>query len=425
MSRQKPGALRVPSVMTAVVVLTGTIFSFYWTSVTEHGTFRGYWWTPGDIWVTFRTASWIGWGGYGTLYDATGSYLTTPGIALLLTPFAMLAHALDLSSTFPWIIPHPTSWYILGPVSMLLGSSALFGFERLARQLGVDKRTRWILCFVEAALLWQVTILWGHPEDALALGLASYSMAAALDGRKLRSAWLLGAGIAFQPLVVLVLPLLIGRFGLRSAVGLISRAALPSLALLLLPFVENSRDTWVSVVEQPTQLALARATPWTRFAPVIAKSFVACGPTRLVAAAGALVIGLLILRRGGDWSSSTLIWCAGVCVALRFVMESAEEPYYIWPALALFVLASAPGHKARFLITCLLGLGLTVVANWRFAGSSVCWGVCVLGLSAMSLSSLGNREHDLGSRCVAAVTPAAQETADVGRAMAGSIGRDL
>jgi hypothetical protein len=389
--KQTVGAHKAPLIVTAAVVVTGMLHSFFWETLTQHGLFRDYWWVPGDIWATYRTAHWIGWGAYGSLYSGTGAYLTTPGIALVLAPVAMFTHALGMSESFPYSLMHPAAWLVLGPVEMLLGCSALFGLDALGRTLGVEGRSRWMLCAVEGVLLWQVTVLWGHPEDPVAIAFAAYAIVAALEGKRSRSAWLLGAGIAFQPLVVVVLPLIVGRSGMKKATAVVARAAGPSVAMLIVPFASNFHDTWVAVVEQPTELSFARVTAWTRFAPVIAKGTVSCGPTRVVAVAGACGVGFLVLRGRHRCSPATMVWCAAVCLALRFVMESAEEPYYIWPALALFVLASVSQHRARFRITCLLGVGLTVASYVDYTHTWMWWGVCVLGLVLMSISSTSSR----------------------------------
>ena len=43
-------------------------------------------------------------------------------------------------------------------------------------------------------------MIWGHPEDAVAVGFALYALVFALDGRWTGAGWLFGAALATQPL---------------------------------------------------------------------------------------------------------------------------------------------------------------------------------------------------------------------------------
>ena len=64
-----------PLLATVASVATGMVFSFVWLPLTQTGRFAGgYWLVPGDIWGVYRSAHYIGWGGYGDIYGAvTGS----------------------------------------------------------------------------------------------------------------------------------------------------------------------------------------------------------------------------------------------------------------------------------------------------------------------------------------------------------------
>ena len=56
------------------------------------------------------------------------------------------------------------------------------------------------LAFAQAAILVNVAVVWGHPEDAISVGLVLYAALAVQDGKSRRGAWLLGVAVAFQPL---------------------------------------------------------------------------------------------------------------------------------------------------------------------------------------------------------------------------------
>ncbi len=242
--------------------------------------------------------------------------------------------------------PHPMVWLLLGPITMVLGAFSLFGLDAVAERVGVERKRRVQLCFIEGALLWPLTILWGHPEDGVALGFAAYAIVAVLDGKWRKASWLMGAGIAFQPLIVLVLPLMIARLGIAKnrsdgeqggASG--DTAACPSSFQGFPRHLEGGRRAADPDV-------LRARDPLDAIAPHLPSDYVSCGPTRLVATVIACGIGLWTIRHRVD--DPMFVWLAGFCLGLRFVAESALEPYYIWPALALLVIAAATRGTSRF-----------------------------------------------------------------------------
>ncbi len=207
--------------MSALVVATGMVFSFLWLPLIQSGFYHGWWITPGDMWVTYRTAHWIGWGAYGSLYSAAPGYHTFPGLAIVLAPLSMLTSALGLSECLPYMIPHPTAWLLLGPVEMLLGCSSLFALDSLARRLGVVGTRRYVLCVMEGVVIWPSLVIYGHPEDAIAIAFAVLAFTRALDRRWTQAGWLFAVAISFQPLGLLVLPvvLAVGRSETSVEIG--------------------------------------------------------------------------------------------------------------------------------------------------------------------------------------------------------------
>jgi hypothetical protein len=369
----------MPFVVTAVIVITGMLHSFYWLGFAYGGRSGRYWFVPNDIWGTYNVAMTISQGHYGNLYGASSGFLTTPGIALLLAPIARMgAHFNLIEYAFFTPSSHPTAWLVLGPVEMVLGGFCLFGFDALAERMGVASRKRVLLCLCEGALLWPLTALWGHPEDGVAIGFAAYAIVAVFDGKWKKAAWLVGIGIAFQPLIVLVVPLMVGRFGLRRTVPVVSRAALPAALLLAVPFINQFHLTWRAVVQQPTDVFFAHVTPWTAVAPHLPGHYVSCGPTRLVAMLATCAIGWWTIKHRVD--DPTFLWLAGLCLGLRFLAESALESYYIWPALALLVIAAAARGRRQFLPATVFAILVTCATNVNFGPWWVWWGVMVLGL---------------------------------------------
>jgi len=362
-----------------VLVATGLAYSFFWGPVVHH---VDAWLTPGDIWGTLRAAHWIGWGDIGNIYTPGTGFITLPGIALALAPVAMVSSALGLSAALPaYPLTHPAAWLLVGPIEMLLGAVALLALDALAERFGIRGGRRVLLCTAEAVVLWPVVALWGHPEDALAIAMGVWALIAVMDGHWARSGWLWGLGIAFQPMLLLLVPIgvALAPGAHRRRLGILVRAALPSAALVVLPLVRDWSATTHALVDQPTYPSIDHPTPWLALAPVLEKSrrvtskkahtvvlhgisrftvvvshtrtgeVVAPGPARVIALVLAVAIGVWVWRRRPG--EIEVVWLAAVALAGWCFFEPVMVPYYLWPALALALVPAV-----------LLG-------RWRVAGS--------------------------------------------------------
>ena len=360
-----------PIACTLMVLVAGMALSLLWVLLVDH---VSGWLAPPDLWQTFRAAHMVGWGGEADIYQAGTDFLSPPAFPVLLAPIAMLSGALHLSESFLIMLPHPTAWLLLGPADFLCGSVVFFALDATARRLGVPRARRvaalWVCAGLSVPLLW----LWGHPEDLVALALALYALLAAFDGRWTRAAVLVGLGLAFQPLVVLVAPLVFARFPWRELPRALAVAAAPGAALLAFPFAHGWHTTWREVVEQPTFPTLGHVTPWLALAPVLQThraavvpvaerlfrapvATTAGGPARILAIALAVAIGVVVARARP--SEHVVIWLAAGCLALRCVFESVMFPYYVVPALLVAVLAAAAVAPRRLV----LAFAATVVCS--------------------------------------------------------------
>jgi hypothetical protein len=367
-----------PLLTTVLLLASGMAFSLFWAPVVRH---HSYWVIPGDIWGTYRSAHFIGWGYLGGVYSAGTGLVTFPGILLAFAPIAMLTGALGLSESFPKTLAHPTAWLALGPAELVLSAVALFATDALAERLGVSWRRRAVLCLAEGAFLWNVSAGWGHPEDAVAVGLALYALLLGLDGRWTGSGWLFGAAMATQPLVVLMLPILLAMAGRQRAIGMLTRSLLPVGALMATPLIAQFHPTIHAVMDQPNFPFVDHATPWTSLAPRLAGSgkslAVAGGPGRLLALVLACGLGIGARRWRGD--PRMLVWAAALAMALRCFTESVMDSFYVWPVLAIALIVVAEESWLRLVCVGLLAMSLTVVSNWRL-GELPWWGLVTGGL---------------------------------------------
>jgi hypothetical protein len=370
-----------PLVLTVAFVITGMAFSLFWAPLVRH---HPYWLTSGDLWGTYRSAHYVGWGDLGGIYGAGTGLVTFPGILLALAPLAMLTGALGLTEAFPRFVPHPTAWLALGPYEMLLSAVALFASDALAERLGVSKGRRAVLCVAGTIILWNVAVLWGHPEDAVALGLALYALIFALDGRWTGAGWLFGAAFATQPLVLLMLPVLFALGGRPRVVGLAARGIGPAVALVLTPLISQFHVTAHALLDQPNFPNIDHATPWTALAPVLGGKgrdlAVAAGPGRVLALV--LACGLGWWARRWRERPDLIVWAAATALALRCFTESVMVAYYIWPALVVGLVVAARQGRLRLGCAAVISIAVTVTAQWHL-GELPWWAVVTAGIVAV------------------------------------------
>lgn len=406
-----------PICLTLILVVVGMAYSLWWGALVHHGS---YWITPGDLWGTYFAAHFVQWGYLGGVYTADPGFLSFPGITVILAPAAWLASVLHLSGSYPRMIPYPTAWLVLGPYEILISSTALFALDRLARVLGVVAGwRRGALCLIQGVLLFGVSVIWGHPEDALAVALVTWALCAALQGRFAAAGWLAGIAVAVQPLVVLALPVLVLCFPPRRWGVLALRIALPAFALLATPLIANFTPTWRAITVQPTFPGVDHPTPWLvfahRLAPIVAhagivirhvgsrfvsttkriagQNVVAAGPLRSVAVVmvGLLVFGVWWRKRAWFTSPLNAIWLVALAFALRIFFEPVMCPYYLWPPLAIaVVLAAVKCSPFRFAMVAVLSVALSIYAYWHLS-PWIYWLPLVSGLGVILVATLPSR----------------------------------
>ena len=265
-----------PGLLTLLSAISGMAYSLWWPAVVRHNS--RYWITPGDLWSTVHAAHYVGWGGLSFVYSSRAVFVTLPGFATLLSPVVVLGSHLGLTESAPGIfLPKPEIWLLIGPVCLLLAGTSLFGLDAVAIRLGLSTTSRRGLLVAEAIALWPTTAIWGHPEDAIAVGLLAFAFVAAMDGRWALTAWLLGAAIAMQLHAVLVVPIFLGVAGARKAAPLMARASILPGFFAVAVLVPNFHRSLSVLLNQPTFPASttplrgllwrrAWATTWSRLA---------------------------------------------------------------------------------------------------------------------------------------------------------------
>ena len=383
----------MPLGISLVYVCVGLIYIFRWGPVVHH--IPTLWISPQDLWISFMDSSQLVHGHIGTIYQSNVKFVEFPGILLALAPLAALGNgfhtaAYEITKHGPVLSPNfsvgikglsvpflnaqeihdGNANYVLqphwvafvDPYVLLVSCVALFACDALAERLQISRPRRAVLCVVEAVLLWNVTVLWGHPEDAVAVSLAVYALIYALDNRFVGAGWLFGAALAFQPLVVLMLPVLLAMAGRKHWLGMAVRSVLPAAVLLAIPFAVAFRSTFHAVFDQPSPPGVNHVTPWTALSPNLGGGLVAAGPIRLLALALAIGLGFWVSRR---WLArpELLVWSCALALALRSYTESVMTPYYAWAALAVAVVVAARASLLRFEIAVALAIATMALAQ--------------------------------------------------------------
>jgi hypothetical protein len=390
-------------------LLFDSLFIFRWGSVVEQ--IPGLWTSPQDLWITFFNSSEFVHGHFGSVYSVSDKFVEFPGILLALAPLSALSspfHTTALELTRKGAVPAPgfsvsvqgasipfqnaqalafsghhfvlrPLWVaFVDPYVLMLSCSALFAFGALAESLQVSRRRRILLALAEAILLWNVAVIWGHPEDAIALALATYALVFVLDRRFVGAGWLMGAAIAFQPLVLLMLPVLLAVGGRQRAVGMLVRSGVPSAVLLVGPLIANAHATFRALVDQPSPPGVNHVTPWTSISPSLGGGLVAAGPVRLIG----IALGFWVARH---WRArpELIAWSCAAALALRSLTESVMTPYYSWAALALGVVVIARAKPGRFGVGIAAAVAATVTARWALGWLP--WWLLQVGLLAVLL----------------------------------------
>jgi hypothetical protein len=298
-------------------------------------------------------------------------------------------------------------WLLAGPYEVVISAVVLFAADALAERLGATRPRRFLLAAACATTLWSVTIRWGHPEDAVAAGLLLYAILALSDARNSRAAWLAGAAVAVQPLVLLAFPVLLAVIRPRRWPGFLTRAAAPCVLLLAVAASANWTATIHAVTSQPNSPRIDHPTPWIYLAPHLAGDEVAAGPGRILALVAACGCGLiaghgwraqtLARPRVSGWSPERLqevLWWTAVALALRSVFEPVMVAYYLWPPLAL-ALITASRYWTR-----LLGAGITAIVLTFFSQiqwhNPWIWWIPMIAVLALTLLLARDRRVNRG-----------------------------
>lgn len=428
--RDRLARRRLPLVLSVVLLATGLSYMFFWLQLWDgiHA-----WAIGGDVWGIFRGAHYVGWGLPAGVYSPDNGIIAFPGLEVLLAPLAMFSSHFHLTESFgPFQLAHPSAALLLMPTVMLLGSSTLFAVDAAAEHFALPRPRRVGLLLASLIVLWPMLVVWGHPEDALAITFGLYSLLAMFEGRWMRAGWLMGFAIAFQPLVALVVPLYMATTPQGQRVLFAIRSAALSALLVGICLLGNAAETLRAIVEQPATPLANHATPWAALSPAIAapstpaahvaelvnkrlgrvaiktftesthvSGYLAGGPGRTIDVLFAVLVGLYVWRR--PQSAKRLVWLAAVVLASRCFFESVMTAYYTAPMLVVLLIAASFQSRKRFLAVCALA-GEVTIFGYHHLSPWAWWTPIVVSMAAIIVLSLPPKESS---------PPAAETDTDV------------
>ncbi len=399
-------------IVMTVIGMAGTIWGPLYYGKTA-------WGLPDDLWGTLIAAQRLLHLNLAALYTTPTQLVSLPGTAIILIPVVAVMDLAGIAVPAPGVAMghHPASWLVAGPYQVLVSAVVLVAADALAERLGATQPKRFVLAVAEATALWGVTVRWGHPEDAVATGLLLYAIMALADAKPGRSAWLAGAAVAVQPLVVLALPVLLAAVALKRWPGFLARTAAPSVVLLAIAAAANWTATVHAVTNQPNSPTIDHPTPWIYLAPHLVGGQVAAGPARILAIVVACGCGLVAARRwrparlaaeshpappgaepaaqsqpappgaepGMPWRPEMLqdvLWWTAIALALRSAFEPVMVAYYLWPPLAVALIA-ASRDWARLLPVGVVAIVLTFFSQVQWHNPWAWWVpmITLLGLA--------------------------------------------
>ena len=406
------------TVVMAAVGMAGTIWGPRYYGKTA-------WALPDDLWGTLIAAQRLAHLNLAGLYTSPTQLVSLPGTAIILVPAIVVIDVTGLRLGLPSAHgAYPAVWLFAGPYQVAISAVTLFAADAIAERLGASRPKRFWLAAAGATALWNVTVRWGHPEDAVATGLLLYAVLALAESRTSRSAWLAGAAVAVQPLVLLAFPILAAVVERRRLAGYLARAAAPAALLLAAAAAANWTATVHAVTSQPNSPAIDHPTLWISLYPHMSGGQVAAGPARILAIAAACGCGLLVARRWraarpartngrpGPEALEELLWWIAVTLALRSVFEPVMVAYYLWPPLAVALVAAARDWS-RLVPTGCVAVVLTFFSQVQWRNPWSWWTPMVIGLAlALYFARIRAREPGAGAAPQVLPEPGEQFAAD-------------
>ena len=215
------------------------------------------WVLPHDLWGTLAAAQRLVHLDLSGLYTPPTGLISFPGAALILVPVVAVIDAAGLGLLVPGAQnTQPGAWLVAGPYAIALCSRGAVcrrldrrapgGNPAAARRCSPRRRRSRCGASRRNGVIPRMPWRWDCCCSVLALS----------EPKPRRAAWLIGAAVAVQPLVLLALPVVLAVIEPRRLPGFLARAAVPAALLLAAAAAANWNATIKAVTSQPNWPAL-------------------------------------------------------------------------------------------------------------------------------------------------------------------------
>jgi hypothetical protein len=374
-----------PVTATTIVVAAGLVYTVTWSTLARHG-----WQSVSDLWNSAEIGLAIAHGHAAAVYGAGSQLDAPPGLEFALAPFMALGHALGLRTPAELHHGYAVFWLLLVPFVTVGASSVLLALDGVARLWRFSGAERLGLALVAGLGVASAVVFWGHPEDCVALAFVLWAaLAVERDGASgpARAGWLLGLGMAFQPLALLAAAPVVARFGRRALPAFVCRLALPSVFVVLPELVSHAARTLHQIVDQPFLPADESSTPFSHLAHSLGNGMYSGGTLRLVATLAAVVLGWVACRHRSDLP--TVLFVMSVAFSIRVVLESELLGFYFFPVIALCLVLTMRLGWSRFAWCAALAVTCIALGNRREHAIALWWPAIIATTVAMVALAYG------------------------------------
>jgi hypothetical protein len=277
---------------------------------------------------------------------------------------------------------------VIGPtieVGYLMWLPLMVGAILLLRATGRG-RTRWepatLLGLAVLPPVIECLVVYFHPQDLLAIGLALCSLAFTVQRKWVWAGVMLGLAFLSNPFVLLVAAVLIvvvpNRDRIRLALGAVAAIAIVVVPLAILTSGRALKWSVIGSGYAPPPKGVAGGTVMREIG-INSHVLLVCARTLPIVAA--LILALWAKKRLGDAILSTvpLISLVATALALRLVFEVSLWGYYFAASTVLIVINDVIQGRIRGHVIALLALFTLAFCPvpWGFATNGRSWGLGV------------------------------------------------
>jgi hypothetical protein len=347
-----------------------------------------YWFVATDTWLATEAGRYVWNGALGYVYQSSTHFYALPGSAILIAPVVGLSDHLGQVEGFPFPVPRPSAWLIVGPYTLSFAVLFVYSVRRLAWEVGL-RRGLWLPQVLSIPVVLIPAYYWGHFEDVIALAMTLQAVKYLIAGRFGRAALYLSVAIAFKQWAMLLIPLLVFQAPRGQRIRSLALAGALPAALALFTLGVDWSDA--------SRALLSPLTPGANTGGHIAL-FGAAITSRVTRPMALLLAGMVAWRARKKSDPAAILWAASLVLLIRPLLEPIVFSYYWSPAL---LLAGGAAMAARRATTVPEWGVLVTGALWCLprGGSNLWWwlGAAVAGLAFLVVKSMGFGRSDPGA----------------------------